>query len=1094
MSADIRASDFFVAGGTLHPDAPSYVKRPADDELLNLALASKFCYVLTPRQTGKSSLMVRTARRLQEQGVSTAIIDLTEFGTEAKADQWYLDLIARLQAELELSVDPEAWWAERSSLSAMKRFNDFLHDVVLTEIEGPVVIFIDEIDTTLNLGFSDDFFAAIRFTYNARASDPVYKRLTFVLLGVAMPADLIKDRGRTPFNIGQGITLKDFSRADASVLQAGLEAVHPGQGEAIFTRIYHWTNGHPYLTQKLCLSVAETEDGGWDDERVDRLVETSFLSEEVRKESNLQFVRDGVQNSLNRQQMLAIYRQVYRGKEVPDDERSLGKNRLKMLGMVKSEDGILKVRNEIYRRVFNLDWVRENTPINWAPILAGIASIAIFVALLLGGAILYDTWWLEMQAQDCIASFYQTSARIERLDHLAKLFRLQGLLGTTDYDHKARELFYGLSREEQLELFRAYNAEDSDLIVVTQGLYVTLADIDVTGSTDSLLKEMVRALDYLNETEEIDNLKEEINSWLEGRELARQAQYSDARDAYNKAIELNGENPATLYERARVLIALSEYDQALSDLDQVVAIAGRAPAPTPTATSTTAPTASPTLTPTSISTFTDITLTETLSPIASTTATSPLLPLSTETPTLTATPVPAPIGSEFATTGQMISAVRGMIYDKPDLVSFLTSAPGSEYPNLRRFGLVPSPTDTLIPTATPSPTRASANTPTPKPIVPMPTNRPPVVEEIVASRKVVTPGQTIRLTAIATDPEHDALTYTWTAQKGTVPEGPRMESSVSYTAPGITGDDFVTVTVSDGRGGVGKTEILIRVVEVLTTNTPTPTDTPIPPAAAGRIAFHSYRDGNGEIYTMNADGTDPTRLTNDPAFDGYSTWSPDGKRVAFFSEHDGNQEIYIVNADDTGLTNLTKNSANDGDPAWSPDGQLIAFISDRDGNLEIYVMNADGTDQTRLTSDLASDYGPAWSPDGQHIAFHSNRDGNYDVYVMKADGTGLTKLTDNPADDGSPAWSPGGQRITFDSYRDGNYEICVMNADGTDQTNLTSNPANDGAPAWSPDGQYIVFDSDRDGNQEIYVMNADGTGQTRLTYNPADDKAPAWSP
>ena len=153
-------SDFFVAGGTLSPNVPSYVKRSADDELFELALSGQFCYVLTTRQMGKSSLMIRTARRLQDKGVKTAIIDLTEMGT-SEADTWYLDLITELADELDIDADPETWWQERAALGYIRRFTNFLRDVVLTEIEGQVVIFIDEIDTTLRFPFSDDFFAPL---------------------------------------------------------------------------------------------------------------------------------------------------------------------------------------------------------------------------------------------------------------------------------------------------------------------------------------------------------------------------------------------------------------------------------------------------------------------------------------------------------------------------------------------------------------------------------------------------------------------------------------------------------------------------------------------------------------------------------------------------------------------------------------------------------------------------------------------------------------------------------------------------------------------------------------------------------------------
>ena len=273
---------------------------------------------------------------------------------------------------------------------------------------------------------------------------------------------------------------------------------------------------------------------------------------------------------------------------------------------------------------------------------------------------------------------------------------------------------------------------------------------------------------------------------------------------------------------------------------------------------------------------------------------------------------------------------------------------------------------------------------------------------------------------------------------------------------------------------------------------PAPTTTPA--SASGRIAFDSRRDGNREIYAMNADGSGVTRLTDNDASDTFPRWSPDGQRIAFDSRRDGNWEIYVMNADGSGVTRLTDNDAGDGYPSWSPDGQRIAFMSDRDGNLEIYVMNADGSGVTRLTDNEANDGVPSWSPDGRRIAFRSYRDGNFEIYVMNADGSGVTRLTDNDADDGRPSWSPDGRRIAFESGRDGNWEIYVMNPDGSDVTRLTDNDASDRYPSWSPDGGRIAFHSSRDGNWEIYVMNADGSGVTRLTDNEANDLYPSWSP
>jgi len=271
--------------------------------------------------------------------------------------------------------------------------------------------------------------------------------------------------------------------------------------------------------------------------------------------------------------------------------------------------------------------------------------------------------------------------------------------------------------------------------------------------------------------------------------------------------------------------------------------------------------------------------------------------------------------------------------------------------------------------------------------------------------------------------------------------------------------------------------------------------TPGPSAAAtGKIAFTSDRDSNAEIYVMNADGTDQTNLTNNPAYDFGPAWSPDGSRIAFSSDRDSNAEIYVMNADGTGLTNLTNNPAYDFGPAWSPDGSRIAFSSDRDGNDEVYVMNADGSGLARLTNNPTHDGVPDWSPDGTRIAFDSDRDNNAEIYVMNADGTDPRNLTNDPAYDFGPDWSPDGSRIAFSSVRDDNPEVYVMNADGSGRTRLSNNPGEDAFPAWSPDGSRIAFDSDRDNNAEIYVMNADGTDPRNLTNNRASDVEPVWSP
>jgi Tol biopolymer transport system component len=254
-----------------------------------------------------------------------------------------------------------------------------------------------------------------------------------------------------------------------------------------------------------------------------------------------------------------------------------------------------------------------------------------------------------------------------------------------------------------------------------------------------------------------------------------------------------------------------------------------------------------------------------------------------------------------------------------------------------------------------------------------------------------------------------------------------------------------------------------------------------------RIVFHSDRDGNFEIYSMNDDGTDQTRLTSNPGNDWYAVWSPDGKKIAFTSEQDGNQEIYAMDADGTNQIRLTHNSASDWVPDWSLDGSKIAFASNRDGNSEIYVMNADGTSQTRLTANAADDRDPVFSPEGTKIAFESNIDGNSEIYTMNVDGTGATRLTQSSAVDRHPDWLS--NKIAFTSNRDGNDEIYIMNSDGSSQTRLTFSEASDLDPTLSSDNR-IFFSSNRDGNYEIYAMDMDGRNPARLTKNAAQDYRP----
>ncbi len=289
--------------------------------------------------------------------------------------------------------------------------------------------------------------------------------------------------------------------------------------------------------------------------------------------------------------------------------------------------------------------------------------------------------------------------------------------------------------------------------------------------------------------------------------------------------------------------------------------------------------------------------------------------------------------------------------------------------------------------------------------------------------------------------------------------------------------------------------------------------------AQAQIAFVSQRDGNPEIYVMDADGGNQQRLTNNPAKDWDPSWSPDGKQIAFVSDRDEHPhfvpgrfsyEIYVMDADGGNPRRLTNNPANDRGPAWSPDGKRIAFMSMRDGHIrdfaptyEIYVTDADGGNPQNLTNNPSDDRYPSWSPDGKRIVFVSERPGHFrgdvgittEIYVMDADGGNQQRLSENRQTDWFPSWSPDGERIVYAADRKGdfeNFEIYVMDADGGNQQKLTNHRDYDWKPSWSPDGKRVAFMSERDGNAEIYVMDADGGNQQRLTNNREGDSSPAW--
>ncbi len=377
----------YTVGGTIQISSKLYITRQADQILLDLCRAGAFAYVLTSRQMGKSSLMVSTAARLAEENIASAIVDLTKIGVQATTEEWYLSLLTEIEEGLGLKTDVIDWWLERNNLTIAQRLTTFFEKVLLAEVKSHVVIFIDEIDTTLSLTelFTDDFYAAIRYLYNARAFVSELERLSFVLIGVATPSDLINDPDRTPFNIGHRVDLTDFTFEEAQPLAQGWN-LRPEKAHQVLEWVLKRTGGHPYLTQRLCRVIADCEQNSWSKTDVDNLVADTFLGEMSEKDHNLRFVRDMLtKRAADPGGVLATYRQIrYGWFPVYDEEQSLVKSHLKLSGIVCSEENILRVRNPIYAEVFNRQWIKEHWSVNWLTTMPTSVKVSAgFVTILL---------------------------------------------------------------------------------------------------------------------------------------------------------------------------------------------------------------------------------------------------------------------------------------------------------------------------------------------------------------------------------------------------------------------------------------------------------------------------------------------------------------------------------------------------------------------------------------------------------------------------------------------------------------------------------------------------------------------------------------
>jgi WD40 repeat protein len=461
----IQSVEFFVVGGVVQADRSCYIERSADQDLIDAVAGQRFAWVLAPRGSGKSSLMLRASATLRAEGQHTAVVDLRQIaahGEGADPSRWFYGVAHRICRELRLRFDLQNWWQERSALNAEQRFAGFFLDVVLAQTEQPVTIFFDEVESMPELAFASDFFEVIRNCYALRASEPDFRRLNFVVLGSGAHSQLCPDAAISPFVIGEEIVLSDFTLEEASRLHPGFE-IGEEAALGLIERIYTWTSGQPYLTQKLSRAVARR---GGRLEDVERCAQDLFLATNAEQsEPQLAHVSSELaRRGPSLRAALLTLRRLGQGVSVQADPSSRAQQRLLVAGVVRRDtEGQLRITNRIYARIFDDRWTRAAMPFHWRG-LALATAVAAFVLLV-------PYWYVNFLPQPWIQTLTTEAIDFETAQTAwQRLGRLPGFADTAD------ELFAEVLAERARSMSTLAEIQENDALVRQLRNQESLAD------------------------------------------------------------------------------------------------------------------------------------------------------------------------------------------------------------------------------------------------------------------------------------------------------------------------------------------------------------------------------------------------------------------------------------------------------------------------------------------------------------------------------------------------------------------------------------------------------------------------------------------